>query len=575
MNSAVVAAFLINALVQIPLIALVAWLAARMLRNAPARQQHLVWAVALVLCLALPLLSVMPRPSRPSAVAAAAPQQTASAAPSAALHVLLERTQRPAARGANLAQLLAIAYGAFVAYRALALLRGWRQTRRLVRSAGVDLSAAVRQRCAIDAPILASHAAKTPMTVGAIHPVIILPAALFGELSDDALLSLVGHEAAHIRRRDFLVNLALELVAVPIAFHPVVWLLRRRLALTRELACDEQVTPALVPPRAYARALVDIASFARGAAGPMVSLTMAGSDFEHRIRRIIRRPSMKTSRVLVAAAWVALGAAGAAAAAIAVRPNLSMDNPGAGFSRTGRAEARPHTSFSSPNAEARAAAACEAGRARDEAAIPQLLAMLGDDTPVAEVRCYEGRWSPALQSFEHPSPGEQAALALASISRPAVDPLVRALDDRSPVVRRNAAWAIGEVRGSMFVGRSDALAPLIRLLSDGDATVRRAAAFGLSELKDGDAVDPLIAALADRDEAMRGMVVVALAEIRDRRATPALAQTVITDSSAEIRRAAAWALGELKDPRAVDALNRALHDPPVRAAAEQALAEIN
>lgn len=536
MSSAIVAAFVLNALVQIPLIALVAWLAVRMLRSAPARQQHLVWAVALVLCLVLPAIGVLPRPARriaPAAVAAAPTAQAPSAAP---LHILLERTQRPAARGVNVAQLLAIMYGAFVAYRALALLAAWRQTRRIAGAAAVDVSQAVRERCAIDAPILASHAVSTPMTVGALHPVIILPAALLGEVSDDALLSLVGHEAAHIRRRDFLVNIVLELIALPIAFHPAVWLLRRRLALTRELACDEQVTPALVPPRAYARALVDIAALACGASGPMVSLTMAGSDFEQRIRRIVRRPSMKTSRILIAAAWAALIAAGAAAAAIAVRPTIA-------------AAARPvSTAFSSPNAETRAAAACTAGRARDAGAIPALLAMLGDDTPVEETRCYgEGRWSPRLQSFEHPSPGEQAALALASISGSVVDPLVAALNDRSPVVRRNAAWAIGEVRGSMFVARGNALAPLIRLLSDGDATVRRAAAFSLSELKDSDAVEPLIRALDDRDDAMRAMAAFALAEIKDGRATPALTRLAATDSSLEVRRAAAAALSEIND----------------------------
>jgi beta-lactamase regulating signal transducer with metallopeptidase domain len=538
MSSAIVAAFVVNALVQIPLIALVAWLAVRMLRSAPARQQHLVWAVALVLCLVLPAVSVLPRPARriapAAAVAAAAPPQAASAAP---LNVLLERTQRPAARGVNVAQLLAVLYGAFVAYRALALLFAWRQTRRIAGAAAVDISQAVRERCAIDAPILASHAVVTPMTVGALHPVIIFPAALLDEVSDDALLSLIGHEAAHIRRRDFLVNIVLELIALPIAFHPAVWLLRRRLALTRELACDEQVTPALVPPRAYARALVDIASLACGASGPMVSLTMAGSDFEQRIRRIVRRPSMKTSRILIAAAWAALIAAGAAAAAIAVRPSTAV-----------AAAAHVSTAFASPDAEARAAAACAAGRARDAAAIPALLAMLGDDAPVEETRCYEERrWSPRLQSFEHPSPGEQAALALASISGSVVDPLVVALNDRSPVVRRNAAWAIGEVRGSMFVARGNALAPLIRLLSDGDATVRRAAAFSLSELKDSDAVEPLIVVLDDRDDAVRAMAAFALAEIRDGRATPALTRIAATDSSLEVRRAAAAALSEIND----------------------------
>ena len=262
---------------------------------------------------------------------------------------------------------------------------------------------------------------------------------------------------------------------------------------------------------------------------------------------------MKHSRILIAAAWVALAASSVAATRIAVRPDAGRAlNP----------------------SDSPAQQACDAGRARDAAAIPMLLGMLGDETPIAPMRCYDGMWTPALETFGHPSPGEQAALALAAISTPAVDALVGALDDRAPAVRRNAAWAIGEVRGGSDVNRDAALTPLIRLLADRDATVRRAAAFGLSELKSRDAVEPLIVTLADKDNAVRGMAVFALGEIRARAAVSQLAQLVVTDSDAEVRRAAAWALGEIKDERAVDALMRALNDPRVRAEARRALNEI-
>lgn len=566
MNSSTIAAFLINALVQIPVIALVALLAARAMRRAPARQQHLVWVAAVAACVILPLVAMKPR--RVEQAAFSIPQTTTNNQQSAfSLDALLERTQRPAARGVNVAALLAAGYGTFILWRIVALMTAWIRTRRLLRVASIDVSEEVRERCGgalerLDVPILTSAAIATPVTLGAFAPVIIIPRALLDELSDRALVAVIGHELAHIRRRDYIVNAVVEIATLPISFHPLTALLKRRLAESRELACDEQVTPRLVPPRDYARVLLDVASFASAAPKATYSLTMAGGAFEDRIRRIVWRKSMKHSRTLVAMAWAALAISSAAAAAIAVRPpqfTQSID---------------VSAGLTSPDAETRAAAACKAGRARDAGAIPALLAMLGDETPISAMRCYDGNWTPALTTFHHPSPGEQAALALASISRPAVDALIGALDDRAPAVRRNAAWAIGETRGGWTVDRDAALTPLIRLLADVDATVRRAAAFGLSELKDRDAVAPLIVALGDRDAAVRGTVVFALGEIRDRRAVQTLAQIVVADGDAEVRRAAAWALGEIKDARAVDALTCALDDAPVRAAAQHALEEI-
>jgi beta-lactamase regulating signal transducer with metallopeptidase domain len=537
MNSVSLTAFLINALVQIPIIALVAIVSARRMR---AHQQHRVWVAALVACVVLPAMSMMPRRS-PAAVRRMPNVVTpgSSNAPFS-LDALLERTQKPAARGVNLGALLAGAYGGFLLIRAIALSLAWRRTRRVLGAAAVDVTDDVRARCAgieIDVPVLASPSVEIPMTLGALRPVILVPRALLDELSDRALCAVVGHELAHIRRRDFLLNVLIEAATLPISFHPMTALLKRRLAASRELACDEQVTPRLVAPRDYARALIDVAAFACAAPRPAYSLAMSGGDFEERIRRIVRRANMKHSRAFLVIAWAALGVSSMAAAAIAVHPRLAA---------VAAVAAQPALPPPASDAEARAEEACKAGRARDESAMPMLLSMLGDETPIRAMRCYGGRWTPALQSFHHPSPGEQAALALAAISRPAIDSLVAALDDRSPAVRRNALWAIGEARGGMLVYRHAALAPAIRLLGDADATVRRAAAWCLSELKSSDAVEPLIVALTDVDPAVRGTAAFALGEIKDDRAADALAHAGRADPDAQVRKAADWALSEIR-----------------------------
>ena len=49
------------------------------------------------------------------------------------------------------------------------------------------------------------------------------------------------HEATHARRRDNLIRLFQELVLCAVWFHPLAWVTSSRLALYRELSCDESV----------------------------------------------------------------------------------------------------------------------------------------------------------------------------------------------------------------------------------------------------------------------------------------------------------------------------------------------
>ena len=77
-----------------------------------------------------------------------------------------------------------------------------------------------------------------PLTVGVRPPVIVLPRAL-ADAPGSVLVSVLRHEMAHARRADFAWNLLAEVATAPVAFHPALWLLKRRLAAARETACDE------------------------------------------------------------------------------------------------------------------------------------------------------------------------------------------------------------------------------------------------------------------------------------------------------------------------------------------------
>jgi HEAT repeat protein len=221
--------------------------------------------------------------------------------------------------------------------------------------------------------------------------------------------------------------------------------------------------------------------------------------------------------------------------------------------------------------------ACNAGRRGDIEAIPRLIAMLDDDSKTELILCWDtGRWSPALQTFKHPSPGEQAALALASFGRSAFAPLSNQLNSSSATARRNAAWAIGELTNMLPGERATAVPQLITLLGDSDEWVRMAAARALGELRDERALTKLVATLADDDWRVRELAVWALSEMKDSRAVTALCSVLLSDTRIEVRRGAAEALGEIRSSDSLPALRQALNDREtgVSAKAAWAISEI-
>ncbi len=70
---------------------------------------------------------------------------------------------------------------------------------------------------------------QTPVTSGCWQPVIAMPASLLSGMSPDLIEALLAHELAHIKRWDYLVNMAQHLALAFLFYHPAVWWISRRM----------------------------------------------------------------------------------------------------------------------------------------------------------------------------------------------------------------------------------------------------------------------------------------------------------------------------------------------------------
>jgi beta-lactamase regulating signal transducer with metallopeptidase domain/uncharacterized membrane protein YkoI len=372
---------LLNAAWQVSLIGLLALATDRILRGIAARFRHALWVSALAICVALTLnstLRLQPEPAPlPAHVSDAADLhvpvdsiQTAQSTPSGRqdLHGF---TAPIVACNRILGLVLSALYGLLLIYRCARLSQAWHRTRALRRSARrIELSpslARALERCRSimglrKLTVLASSRVAVPVTTGAFRPIVILPERLLGEADLPLLLSSLGHEAAHIARRDYLFNLLYEFISLPLWFHPAMRLVLRRIRQTRELRCDEIVTERLLEPRIYAQSLVQLAGAALpfGRSAATITVGIADADIlEERIMRILKNSPARLGRrsalILTALLFVApcLALAPFAVHVSIHQPAMpvAVQNPGAGPGNQAEAPSPQPLTLSTPDGE--------------------------------------------------------------------------------------------------------------------------------------------------------------------------------------------------------------------------------
>jgi TonB family protein len=231
-------------------------------------------------------------------------------------------------------------YAAARVYFARRLGRSLHRTVRLLREATpMTLHASKKQvwrRCMrilsiSNASILRSEGVTGPVTISLLRPALLVPPRFPDGCSDDDFLAAIAHECAHIERRDFLKNLSYEVMSLPIAFHPVTWMIKSLIAETREMICDEIATSRVIDSQSYTESLIRLASMVSSSA-QAVSFHAIGIFDANILEKRIMMIQAKKRRVslwvryglIVPSALVLLSAAvGAGRMAVAIAPHDS------------------------------------------------------------------------------------------------------------------------------------------------------------------------------------------------------------------------------------------------------------
>ena len=315
--------YLTRSAVTLALIGAVAWLGDRWLRRVGPAAQHRLWLAALLMSVFLPLT--------PSAWLTGLPAGGGIEAGGAA--TIAYRVVAASGRWTVSPELCAAVSSIYLLSVLLALARlmwRWQHTCAMRRRSTAALlddraarlleEAARRARVSVSA-VRCSTETRGPVVLGTRRPVLVVPDSFFYTPDEDVFAAL-AHECVHIARRDYAKNLFYEFAAAAVTYHPAYWLMRRRIAETREMICDELAAMTGDGRAEYAASLLRLA---RAMAAPVARTNQAigvfdGNILEERIMRLtmdtpsvsrMKKAAMATMAAcaLLSGAWTAMAMA--------------------------------------------------------------------------------------------------------------------------------------------------------------------------------------------------------------------------------------------------------------------------
>ena len=158
--------------------------------------------------------------------------------------------------------------------------------------------------------LLESEIVKIPLTVGFLKPVILFPFSVLSQLPPDQVEAVFLHELAHIKRKDYLVNLLQSFAELFFFFNPGVLWISSLIRDERENCCDDIAIREINDKKEFIHALVSFQEYNLN--GSKYSLAFPGrkNHLLNRVKRIITNNNKTLNnmeKISLAAGIVILG----------------------------------------------------------------------------------------------------------------------------------------------------------------------------------------------------------------------------------------------------------------------------
>jgi len=137
----------------------------------------------------------------------------------------------------------------------------------------------------------------SPLALGLLHPTVVLPSAFATDFSTGQQDAILAHELAHLAAGDPRWQLAADMVAAMMWWHPLVWYARHALRVANETAADEASLLIEDGPRHLAAGLVTLGQrLGRQPAAGWLSATGPGfrSGLGQRVERLLKLGPIST-----------------------------------------------------------------------------------------------------------------------------------------------------------------------------------------------------------------------------------------------------------------------------------------
>lgn len=171
-----------------------------------------------------------------------------------------------------------------------------------------------------------SGIAKVPMVIGHFKPLILIPVGFINALTPAEVEAILAHELAHIRRRDYLVNLLQSFMEIIFFFNPAVLWISQLLKAERENCCDDIALEHTNSKYGYIQALLSCQEYQPA---PGLGMAMAGnkSNLLDRVKRIVNNNNQSLNIMEKTLLTIGLVTAGICTVAFSANKVIKI-NPG-------------------------------------------------------------------------------------------------------------------------------------------------------------------------------------------------------------------------------------------------------